>query len=199
VRVTELVEHVPLEVLCRSRAWARAALLCAFMAAMMALAAQVRIPLPFTPVPLTLQVFAALLAAGLLGSRLGAASMAAYLLMGASGLPVFSGAKGGLAALFGPTGGYLVGFVICAFVVGWILERGVRSRWGTLAACLLGVALIHVPGWLWLGCWMGAGKSLAGAASAAFAAGVLPFIALDLVKALAASFLLRAALRSAPS
>jgi biotin transport system substrate-specific component len=138
-------------------------------------------------VPLTLQVFVVLLSAGLLGSRLGAASQLEYLAIGACGLPVFSGGKGGLAGLAGPTGGYLVGFVICSFAVGWILDRRVRSLAGTLIACIAGLMLIYLPGWLWLTHWMAAGGTLAARGAAAFSSGILPFVAVDFVKACAAA------------
>jgi len=187
MRAAEVVVRAPLEVICRSRSWAGAVVLCTLTAGLTALAAQVRIPLPFTPVPLTLQVFVVLLSAGLLGSRLGAISQLEYLGIGACGFPVFSGGKGGLAGLAGPTGGYLAGFVICSFAVGWILERRRRSLAGTLAACIVGLALIYLPGWLWLTRWMAAGGTLAARGAAAFSSGILPFLAVDIVKACAAA------------
>src|SRR5262245_17113843 len=81
---------------------------------LLALSAQVRIPLFFTPVPITAQTFVVLLTGALLGPRLGAAAMAAYLLEGAMGLPVFQGGNSGVAYMFGPTGGYLIGFIASA-------------------------------------------------------------------------------------
>lgn len=155
--------------------------MCALMAALTALAAQARIPLPFTPVPITLQVAMVLLAGGLLGSRMGAASQAGYLLIGASGLPVFAVGKGGLAALAGPTAGYLVGFIAGAFVFGWLLERGAKGIGLTFAAALAALACIYIPGWLWLACWMSAANQGL-ALSAAFNAGISPFIVPDLLK-----------------
>jgi biotin transport system substrate-specific component len=196
MRTTGLVDQAPLELICRSRVWLRAAVMCTLMAALTALAAQVRIPLPFTPVPMTLQVFVVLLSAGLLGSRLGAISQLEYALIGACGLPVFSGGNGGLAALAGPTGGYIAGFAVCAFVVGWLLDRGPRSFPATLAACVLGIALIYLPGWLWLSCWMSLGPLHGSAWLAAFRAGVVPFIAIDALKACAAAALVWAARRA---
>lgn len=95
---------------------------------LVALLAQVSIPLPFTPVPVTGQTLGVLLVGGALGSRLGAASLALYLGEGAIGLPVFAGGVGGLPV--GPTGGYLVGFVLMAYVVGYLAERGWDRSWG---------------------------------------------------------------------
>src|SRR5688572_14811783 len=94
---------------------------------LIALCAQVAIPLPFTPVPVTGQTFAVLLIGAAFGSRLGAATVLAYIIEGAAGLPVWSpGATQGAARLMSPTGGYIVGFLVAAFVVGLLVERG----WG---------------------------------------------------------------------
>ncbi len=82
------------------------------------------IQLPFSPVPITGQTMAVLLVGALLGSRRGALAVLAYIAEGLAGLPVFAGGAAGLARLFGPTGGYLVGFVAAAFLVGWLAERG---------------------------------------------------------------------------
>jgi len=91
--------------------------------ALIALSAQVRFPLPFSPVPVTGQTFAVLLVAAALG-RLGLASVIAYLVEGAIGLPVFAGGAFGVATMVGPTGGYLIGFALAAALVGSAAERG---------------------------------------------------------------------------
>jgi len=108
-------------------------LLVAAGALAVALASQVAVPLPGTPVPMTLQPFAVLLVGGLLGARRGAASLVFYLALGASGLPVFTpvGAPG-LARLLGPTGGYLLAYPFAAALVGWLVAR--RAGWTGLIA-----------------------------------------------------------------
>ena len=125
--------------------------------------AQVSIPLPFTPVPITGQTFAVLLMGAALGSRRGAASLGLYVIEGALGLPVFAGGASGIARLFGPTGGYLIGFVAAACVVGWLAERGLDRRWRTaLPVFLAGEIVIYLIGVPWLAVFIGADKALAG-------------------------------------
>lgn len=113
-----------------------------------------RIKVMVEPVPVTMQVFVVLALGLAYGSRLGFATVMAYLAAGAAGQPVFTNTpeKGlGLAYMMGPTGGYLIGFALAAFAVGWLAERGWDRRWGTAAlAVLAGLALIHVFGALWL-------------------------------------------------
>ncbi len=112
-----------------------------------ALCSQVAIPLPFTPVPVTLQTFAVLLTGCLLGSSRGALSVVLYVAEGSVGLPFFSGGTAGVAHLLGPTGGYLLGFVLCAFVVGLLAEGGIAARWpGRLLALVAGDLVIYIPG-----------------------------------------------------
>jgi len=139
-------------------------------AALVAVAAQVSIPLPGTPVPLTLQPLAVLLVGGLLGPALGAASMILYLALGAAGLPVFTPyGLPGLARLIGPTGGYLLAYPVAAF-------GGDGRRWGRLALGLLtGLALIHLGGLAQL-------LILTGSAASALRLGTLPFVIGDLLK-----------------
>ncbi len=118
---------------------------------LVALAARVSLPLPFTPVPLTLQNFAVLLVGLLLGRRAGFAALALYLAEGAAGLPVFSPmGLGGIAQLLGPTGGYLMAYPVVAYLAGWIAERD-RSSFarGALAATLAEICLF-VAGVSWL-------------------------------------------------
>jgi biotin transport system substrate-specific component len=165
------------------RARAAGLLAAAAGACLVSVAAQLAVPLPGTPVPMTLQPLAVLLVGGLLGPRLGAASLALYLLLGASGLPVFTpvGAPG-LARLFGPTGGYLLAFPVAAALVGWVARR--RPGWpGLLAGPLLGMMAIHAGGLAQL-------LVLTGSARAAVAAGLLPFVAGDALKVIAAALLL---------
>lgn len=113
-----------------------------------------KVQVPFWPVPMTMQTFVVLVLGMAYGFKLGTATILLYLVEGAAGLPVFAGTpeKGiGLAYMAGPTGGYLVGFVLGAGLCGWLAERGWdRSLWRTAAAMLLGHALIFVPGVAWL-------------------------------------------------
>jgi biotin transport system substrate-specific component len=149
-----------------------------------ALASQVAVPLPGTPVPMTLQPLAVLLVGGLLGARLGASSLVLYLLLGAAGLPVFTplGAPG-LARLFGPTGGYLLAYPFAAALVGWTASR--RPGWPHLVAgALLGMVAVHLGGLAQL-------VVLTGSAGAAVTAGVVPFVAGDLLKVAVAALVLR--------
>lgn len=140
-----------------------------------ALAAQVSIPLPFTPVPITGQTFAVLLVGAVLGSRRGAASMALYVAEGLAGLPVFAGGKAGLAVLLGPTGGYLLGFIVAAFVTGWLAERGWDRRPLTTAlAMVLGNVVIYLFGVSWLAAFVGIER--------APLLGMVPFIPGDILK-----------------
>lgn len=113
-----------------------------------ALAAQVVIPIG--PIPITGQTFAVLLTGALLGSRLGALAMVAYLVEGSSGLPFFSGGQAGLLHLMGPTGGYLIAFPAAAYITGAFAEHGWDRRFLTAAAAMaIGSAIIMLSGWAW--------------------------------------------------
>ncbi len=119
--------------------------------ALLALSARLEIPLPFSPVPVTAQTLAVLVIGAALGARLGAATVTLYLVEGIAGLPVYACGAAGLARLGGPTGGYLVGFVAAAALVGWAAERGwTRTIVTTLLAMLAGEALIYAFGLAWL-------------------------------------------------
>jgi len=156
------------------------------LTAITALCAQASAHLPFTPVPITLQVFGVLLSGLLLGSRWGFIAQAQYLALGLMGLPVF--ALGHSApALFGLTGGYLWSYPIAAFVVGWIVERtehqGQEERFGaSVCACAAGLAVIYGMGCAWLALLSRPMLS----PGAAFMAGAGWFVVWDTVKALAA-------------
>jgi biotin transport system substrate-specific component len=148
-----------------------------------ALSAQIAIPLPFSPVPVTGQTLAVLLTGALLGSRRGGLCLLAYLVEGIVGLPVFAGGKAGLAHLLGPTGGYLVGFIAAAYITGLLAERGWDRRMGTtLLAMLLGNAVIYAFGLSWLSVFTGIGKALS--------LGFYPFISGDILKLAVATTLL---------
>jgi biotin transport system substrate-specific component len=151
-------------------------------AAALAAASQVAIPLPGTPVPMTLQPLVVVLAGLWLGPIAGATSMALYLVAGAAGLPVFApmGAPG-FGRLIGPTGGYLWAYPVAAFVAGLVASRRRDFAFRLLAAAA-GIAVIHVGGFLQL-------LLLTGSAERAIALGATPFIPLDLLKVLTAAAL----------
>lgn len=137
------------------------------------LAGQISIPLWFTPVPLATQNAAVLLLAVLLGARRGAAATFAFLAQGAMGLPVFSTGASGLAVLLGPTGGYLVGYLIAAFIAGRIAERE-KTLLNALKALGVGNLIIYLCGASYLSVFVGL--------SQAFVLGVFPFLLGDLFK-----------------
>lgn len=164
--------------------WVRSFALVIAFSLLTALAAQVVIPLPWTPVPITGQTFAVLLTGALLGSRLGALAMLAYLIEGASGLPFFAaGGSGVERLLFSPTSGYLLAYPAAAFVTGLLAERGWDRRFLTAAAAMaIGSLVILLGGWAWLTRFVGA--------MGAWNMGVAPFLVGDVVKiALAAAVL----------
>ncbi len=140
------------------------------------------------PVPITGQTFAVLMVGALLGSRRGALSVLAYIAQGLAGLPVFAYGNSGLKALFGPTGGYLVGFVAAAYVVGTLAERGWDRRVSTtVLAMIVGNVVLYTGGLFWLSCLVYLlGKPLGGV----LAIGLYPFLLGDVAKiALAAALL----------
>jgi biotin transporter BioY len=150
---------------------------------LIAAAAQLKLFLPFTPVPVTGQTFAVLLIGALYGSKRGAASVMTYLALGLAGLPVFSAAPPGPAAILSPTAGYLVGFVGAAWVTGALSERGWDRRpWTAALAMLIGSAVIFACGLLWLGRFSGWNTVIQ--------TGLLPFIPGDLLKIALATMLL---------
>lgn len=136
--------------------WVRVAGVVGFALATAA-GAQIAIPLPGTPVPVTLQTLFVLLAGITLGPRLGALSMAFYLLLGTTGYHVFAGGNWGLNTVFGATGGYLVGFVLAQPVLGTLAQPGQRTWPGLLQAVVAGNAIIFVCGLIWLAVWSRAG------------------------------------------
>ena len=159
---------------------ARLGLVCGFALLTWA-GAKISVPLPGTPVPGTLQTLAVLMAGAFLGARPGAASQAAYVIMGLAGLPVFALPGAGPAYILGPTGGYLIGFVAASFTVGSLLARW-RGRGvvGPALTFLLGAITIHACGLAWL-------TVVLGDAAAALRAGVLPFVLFDLAKVVVAT------------
>lgn len=142
---------VPIRVSERMTARARHAALILAGTLVISLAAQVSIPVPGSPVPITGQTFGVLLTAGALGFRRGIASTLLYLVIGVIGVPVFSGGAHGVDVIVGATGGYLVGFVLAAAVIGRLAELGWdRKLLGSVGAMLIGSALIYAVGLPWL-------------------------------------------------
>jgi biotin transport system substrate-specific component len=148
------------------------------------IAASSQIQVPFYPVPMTMQTFAVLLVGAVGGCRLGAETVSLYLAEAAIGLPFLAGGAGGLHHFAGPTAGYLYGYVVAAYVVGWLVERGAARNIVTLVgSLLLGDAILFALGALWLGYLFNA--------NVAWTAGVLPFLLGDAAKiALVASTVL---------
>jgi biotin transport system substrate-specific component len=142
---------------------------------LLSLSANIAIPLPFSPVPITAQTMTVLLLGALLGAKRGGLCVATYLLQGAMGLPVFAGGTAGLAVLGGPRGGYLLGFIAAALTTGALAERGWDRRFGsTLAAMLLGNVVIYGCGLPWLAVFVGPESALP--------LGLFPFVPGDLLK-----------------
>lgn len=157
-----------------SDSWQKQAVLVVLGSLFIAICAQINIPLPL--VPITLQTFAVLAVGAAFGMRLGAATLALYVLEGTLGLPVFAEFKYGPAVLMGPTGGYLIGFIIAAALVGWFAERGYDRRvLAMFGVMLLGAAVLYIPGLLWLAQFTGYQTVLD--------LGLYPFLWGDLVKA----------------
>ncbi|MCW2965492.1 MAG: BioY protein [Actinomycetia bacterium] len=154
-------------------------------AALIAVAAQISISLPFTPVPITGQTFAVATTAAALGLRTGAASSFLYVAAGIIGLPVYADGGSGWHAVSGATGGYLIGFIVCALIVGWCGDRGWTSSFSsTVGAMLLGETVIYTCGLLWLR------HSLHTPLEKTLEYGLYPFVVGDLIKVYAAAAVL---------
>ena len=160
-----------------SRAATRDVLSVVGFALLTALLAQLRIDLPYSPVPITGQTFAVLLAGAVLGMRRGFASQATYLALGAMGAPVFAGGLGGPMVLAGPTAGYLCSFPVAAGLLGWLVERGASRSTAKLALSLFASDfLILASGTTWLALLFGQ------PARVVLQWGVVPFIVSNVVK-----------------
>ncbi len=149
----------------------------------MALFAQARLILPWTPVPITGQTLGVLFVGAMLGARSGSKAVMAYILAGAAGLPVFAGFAGGLAWLLGPTGGYIIGFLPAVWIMGLAADRNwLKSPWKTGLAIVAAHSVIYAMGCLQLGVFVPRPVEL----------GVLPFLLPDALKALAAIGMIKA-------
>jgi biotin transport system substrate-specific component len=148
-----------------------------------AVAAQINVPM--IPIPMTLQTFAVLAIGMAYGARLSAATLILYMFEGMAGLPVFAQMKSGLATVLGPSGGYIIGFIFAAALLGYLAERGWRR--GTVkaaAATIICGALIYVPGLIWL-------HSFAADWSQTLEWGLTPFVLGDTIKAVLAALMIR--------
>lgn len=182
--MTTLAPTIYSRIFPRAANWLRDAVVVVSGALLVAVLAQIEIPLPFTPVPITGQTFGVLLVGAVLGSKRGAASLAFYLVMGVIGLPFFAGGAHGLSILTGATGGYLIGFVLAAYSIGLLAERGLeRSARTSLIPFLIGTLIIYSCGITWL-------AVVLGSFSKAIAAGLIPFLIGDAIKLIAASLVL---------
>lgn len=177
--------------------WTRTILLAIIGSMIVAISAQVSVPM--MPVPMTLQTLAVLAVGAAYGARLGAVTLTLYTLEGAAGLPVFANFQAGLFLSTGEiiaTGGFIIGFIVAAALVGHLVEKG----WGAnivklCGAMLLGAVIIYVPGLIWLVGWLIVmkGMVITSAVPVAFSSGVLPFIIGDIVKAILAALAFPAA------
>ena len=160
-----------------------------FVAVLTAAAAQLSFPLPFTPVPFTIQPMVVLIGAAALGSRLGALSQILYLMLGIAGLPVFAFSPElpqGFARILGPTGGFLLAYPVAAFVTGYLAEMGLDRRYLTsILAMIAGLLVIFAGGVMWI-------TNSAGL-PAALATGFYPFVIVDAIKIVAAGLVLPSA------
>jgi biotin transport system substrate-specific component len=164
------------------------------MAMLTGLLAQARIQLPWSPVPVTGQTFAVLLAGVLLGRWWGGISLTIYGGLGMAGVPWFQGLNGGLAYMAGPTGGYIAGFILAALFLGHFTDKYIRSRsFLSMLGLMLFASLIiiYVPGLIWLGIWLNLVKGEPVTLTSLLAMGAIPFMAGDITKAVLAAAIAR--------
>lgn len=151
--------------------------------------AQIRVPIPLTPIPFTLQVLAVFLCGYFLNSRLASLSLALYLLLGMSGAPVFSGWGSGLSALMGPTGGYIAGFVPAVLAISYLSDKKVLGKFNIVVTALAGLGIIYFFGLMNLIFYIYFVVNVRGIEliTTALQLGVFPFILADLTKAIVAA------------
>ena len=165
----------------QTRSQTASLVLCGLFAALTAICSYINIPLGFTPIPMNLATLAVFMAGGLLGTKYGPLSMTVYVLMGAAGIPVFAGFQAGVGVLAGPTGGFLIGYIAAAFVIGALAKRSLD-----LALCMAaGLIVCYGIGTAWF--MFTTGTSL----MPALIACVIPFIPGDLIKIFIAALLVR--------
>jgi len=164
------------------------------MACLVGLVAQIRIIVPWSPVPVTGQTFAVLLAAVLLGRWWGGISIATYVGLGVLGVPWFTGFNSGLTYIAGPTGGYIIGFILAALFLGYFTDKYIRARsFLSMTALMLfaNFVLVFIPGLLQLGLWLKLVGGEAVTLTALLGMGLLPFIAGDVAKVILAAAIAR--------
>ncbi len=162
------------------------------MAGLTGLLAQARVYLPWTPIPITGQTFAVLMAGVLLGKNWGGISQAIYVVLGVAGIPWFAGASGGYGVLIGPSGGYLIGFIFAALFIGYFTDKYVKARsfWSLLLIMsFANFVLIYIPGLLQLGIWFRLTKGTMPTLWQLLLMGAIPFIAGGAIKVFAAATL----------
>ncbi len=166
--------------------------LCGLFAAIMAVCSIITVPLGFTPVPINLGTLGVFLAGGILGRKYGTISIAVYVILGAVGIPIFAGFKGGLGVLAGPTGGYIIGYILAAFVVGLIVDYFLKDDFGIgkqylicVIAMVAGLFVCYLLGTIWFIVSTGTGVW------ASLVACVFPFLPGDALKIAAATLLVR--------
>ena len=162
------------------------------MACITGIMAQIIIPLPWTPVPITAQTFAVLCSGLFLGRKYGCLSQILYVILGIAFIPWFGGMTGGIETLLGSTGGFLIGFIIASYFIGLITEKYADARNFTKMAITIGVAnfaLIYIPGLLGLALWFNVTQGTAIGIVDLLMMGLVPFIAGDIVKILGAASL----------
>ncbi|WP_405277342.1 biotin transporter BioY [Methanobrevibacter sp.] len=160
------------------------------MACFTGIMAQIIIPLPWTPVPITAQTFAVLCSGLFLGKKYGCLSQIFYVVLGVAFIPWFGGMTGGLDILLGSTGGFLIGFVIASYFIGLITEKYAKARNFTRMALVIGIAnfaLIYIPGLAGLALWFSLTQSTAIGIVDLLMMGLVPFILGDIVKILGAA------------
>ncbi len=156
-------------------------ILTAMMTAVTAVSAIISVPLPFSPVPVSLATLAVLICGGLLGPKYGAIAQAVYLLLGCVGAPVFHNFTSGLGIVMGPTGGFLAGYILMAFTFGLLLNKFGRRL--SILYALIATLACYIPGLIWFMIVTGSGLT------AAISMAVLPFIPVDILKCIIASWL----------
>lgn len=157
----------------------------AMFAAVTAVLSQISVPLPFTPVPINLATFSVFMAGGLLGAEKGAISQLVYVLLGAAGVPVFANFTGGFAKLAGPTGGYIAGYILAAFIIGLIINKMPKTVFSYAFAMIIGAICYFSLGTVWFMFLMKTNLL------SALTMCVLPYMPGDLIKIGLAAFLVK--------